>query len=99
MTDRIIGPVLIGTIAMLVDAGGQLVNHLVENHWMGLPTALTVAASVGAFVWWIDGRFERNLEQRIRQDEIINHRLAKIEQRLDDLPCDEECYNRKKKKT
>lgn len=84
------GSFTIGALAFVVDVGGRAVNELIESHWVGLPTAVTVAVSVGAFVWWIDGRFEQ--ASKIRNDQVteISERLSKIEQRLDDLPCDEE---------
>lgn len=81
LSSRFLGPLTIGLFAGATDVGTRVAGQLIENNWVGLPTAVTVALSVGAFVWWIDGRFE----QRLQQDKAVGERLSKIEQRLDDL--------------
>lgn len=102
---RIAGAVLIGTLAGLADVTGQLVDRLLEHSLIGLPTAFTIAISAAAFIFWIDGRFEQRSQQdaaankeRAIVDKAIAERLSRIEQRLDDLPCDDECYEHKRKK-
>lgn len=98
LTEKAIGSLTIGTLAALADITGRAANQLLESHWIGLPAALTVACSVGAFVWWIDGRFENSTKSRDELEQRISERLSRIEQRLEDLPCDSECYDRIKKR-
>lgn len=90
-----LAPILVGAATGVADAGARLL----ENQPVGLTTAITMASFVGAAMIWIQRKFESRdralalnnkeiSDALVRANTELHERLARMEQRIADLPCD-----------
>jgi hypothetical protein len=86
-------------LILAVSAGvADVGNGFIDQQPIRIASALIIAGSVGAACLWLEGRFRKLTEDRQERDQkIADHlavsdktmgeRLARIEQKIEDLPC------------
>jgi len=84
---RFIGPLIIGAST----GGVSFATSGLENQPIGIATAVSIACFTGGACLWLAKQFERRDKNEIERTGKINERLARIEQKLEDLPCKELC--------